>query len=185
MSKRWLISGTATVVVAISLTYEFLNIITESESRLKEATLTADCGVVLTGSAGRIREAFEILGQKKIKKLVIAGVYKDTTLTQIFPHLPFYTEISADDVVLEKKSESTYGNAIQSLALVNALNCRDILLITSQLHMFRAHRIFADVYPKNIPITKVTVSNRKDFQVFDYLLETVKSSFYWVIGLVA
>ena len=31
----------------------------------------ADCGVVLTGATGRIREGFEILQQKKIKWLII------------------------------------------------------------------------------------------------------------------
>ncbi len=172
----------------ISLATEYYQIISEPESNQNansaEKNLTADCGVVLTGSAGRIREAFEVLEQKKIKKLIIAGVYKETSLHQIFPHLPFYTEISEDDVVLEKKSESTYGNAVQSLALVKALKCRNILLITSQLHMFRSQRIFNQVYPNSIEIFKMTVSNRKDFTVFDKLLETVKSSFYWSLGLV-
>lgn len=149
------------------------------------AVPNADCGVVLTGAPGRIREAFEILAQKKIRKLVISGVYKETRLHQIFPHLPFYNEIAEDDVILEKKSESTYGNAIQSLALVNALKCRNILLITSQLHMFRAHRIFRDVYPPTIEIIDVAVSNRRDFNVFDYSLEILKSAFYWGLGLVA
>lgn len=175
-------------LVLISLATEYYQIISEPESKLSDSmsgkTVIADCGVVLTGSAGRIREAFEVLEQKKIKKLIIAGVYKETSLNQIFPHLPFYTEISEDDVVLEKKSESTYGNAVQSLALVKALKCRNILLITSQLHMFRSQRIFRQVYPGSIEIFKMTVSNRKDFHFFDQMLETFKSSFYWTLGLV-
>lgn len=168
----------------VSLAVEYYEIVSEPVSKLADLSQTADCGVVLTGSAGRIREAFEVLAQKKIKKLIIAGVFKETQLNQLFPHLPFYTEISETDVVLEKKSESTYGNAVQSLALVKALKCRNILLITSQLHMFRANRIFHQIYPDSIPILKMTVSNKKDFNVFDQGLETIKSSFYWVIGLV-
>lgn len=185
MNLRWVLLFLGIGLIAVSLATEYYQITTEPESRLSETAAIYDCGVVLTGSAGRIREAFEVLAQKKIKKLVIAGVYKEAQLNQIFPHLPFYTEISEDDVILEKKSESTYGNAVQSLALVKALNCRNILLITSQIHMFRAHRIFHEVYPADVPITKMTVANKKDFGFLDGWLETVKSSFYWVLGLAA
>jgi len=183
-SRRFLVVAMGFVIGASSLYYEFYQIVSVPESRVRDLNVIADCGVVLTGSAGRIREAFEILAQKRIKKLIISGVYKETQLIHLFPHLPYYNEINDDDVILEKKSESTYGNAVQSLALVNALKCREILLITSQLHMFRAHRIFQDVFPESVQIIPIAVSNRKDFTVFDYLLETVKSSFYWVLGLV-
>ena len=179
-----MILGLGLLLILVSLSLEYYQIVSEPESKLTDASEAADCGVVLTGSAGRIREAFEILEQKKIKKLIIAGVFKETNLNQIFPHLPFYTHVSEDDVILEKKSESTYGNAIQSLALVKALKCRNILLITSQWHMFRSQRIFRQVYPSSVGIVKMTVSNKKDFNVFDKLLETIKSSFYWSIGLV-
>ncbi|MBC7465181.1 MAG: YdcF family protein [Bdellovibrio sp.] len=146
--------------------------------------LQADCGVVLTGSPGRVREAFEILAQKKIKKLIVSGVFKEALMNEIFPHLSFYPEISDQDIYLEKKSATTYGNAIQSLALVEALKCRDIVLITSQIHMYRANRIFNHIFPTTIKITKLAVPNRKDFSFFDYLLETSKVTLYWALGLV-
>ena len=123
-----------------------------------------------------------MLAQRKIQKLIISGVYKEAQLIEIFPHLPFYSEISESDIVLEKKSENTFGNAVQSLAVVRALKCRDVLLITSQLHMFRAHRLFYQIFPHTIPIKKMAVPNRKDFGYFDYLLETVKATFYRFIG---
>lgn len=168
------------------LAYENRLILSEPETKSNELTsgLAADCGVVLTGSAGRIREAFEILAQKKIRKLIVSGVYKETQLIEIFPHLHFYPEISEADIYLEKKSESTYGNAVQSLALVEALKCHDVLLITSQLHMHRAYRLFYAAYPKSIAIKKLTVANKKDFSYFDYLVESVKSVFYWALGLI-
>ena len=170
------------MLLLYSLASQNQKLLSEPESRGNDSSVNADCGVVLTGSSGRIREAFEILAQKKIQKLIISGVYKEAQLTEIFPHLPFYPEITETDIILEKKSENTYGNAVQSLALVKALKCQDILLITSQLHMFRAHRIFYQIYPQSIPIKKMAVANRKDFSRFDYLLETVKSSFYALIG---
>lgn len=183
--RRWVLASLGFGLIGLSLASEYYQVVNEPESKLSDIMLPLDCGVVLTGSAGRIREAFEALAQKRISKLIIAGVYKEAQLGQIFPHLPFYTDISEDDVILDKKSESTYGNAVQSLALVKALKCRNVLLITSQIHMFRAHRIFQEVYPIEIRISKMTVANKKDFGFLDGSLETVKSSFYWVLGLVS
>lgn len=184
--KKLLFILSVVIIFALDGWIQWQQISSEPEAKMMDANansdLSADCGVVLTGGPGRIREAFEALAQKRILKLIISGVYKETQLTEIFPHLVFYPEISENDVVLEKKSENTYGNAVQSLALVQALKCRDILLITSQLHMFRAHRIFYQIYPHTIPIKKMAVSNRKDFSLFDDLFETAKASFYGLMG---
>ncbi len=144
-----------------------------------------DCGVVLTGSPGRIREAFEILAQKKIKKLIISGVYKEAQLHEIFPHLPFYPEVHPDDIILEKISGSTYGNAVQSLAVVKTLRCQNVLLITSQLHMYRAYRIFRTIYPVSMTIKQYPVSHvAKDYTVIDLSIESFKSLFYTSFGRV-
>lgn len=140
----------------------------------------ADCGVVLTGSAGRIREAFEVLAQKKINKLIVSGVYKDTKLREIFPHLDYYPEISTQDIVLEKISGSTYENAIQSLQVAETLKCRSVLLMTSQLHMYRAYRVFKNHFPSSIEITTYAVvpSTGKDDSFIDIWIESFKALFY-------
>lgn len=144
-----------------------------------------DCGVVLTGAPGRIREGFELLQQKKIKKLIVSGVYKEATFDEIFPYWPFYPEIKADDVILEKRSQTTLGNAHQTLALVETLKCQDIYLITSQQHMARAYSMFKGVYPPHIYIEKLSVPNSKFEQtIYSFAFEVVKSVFYMVLGLV-
>ena len=143
-----------------------------------------DCGVVLTGAPGRIREGFELLQQKKIKKLIVSGVYKEATYQEIFPYWPFYDEINSDDVILEKRSQTTLGNAHQTLALVETLRCQDIYLITSQLHMSRAYSIFKEVYPRHIYIEKLTLPNSKAEQtVWSLAFEVTKSIFYTVFSL--
>ena len=145
----------------------------------------ADCGVVLTGAAGRIREGFELLQQKKIKWLIISGVYKETTYKEIFPYWIYYPEVDSRNVILEKRSQTTLGNAHQSLALVETLRCQDILLITSQLHMSRAQKVFNSIYPKEIMIKSVVLPNSKNEQGLVYLIiEIIKSFFYTVLGLV-
>ncbi len=138
-----------------------------------------DCGVVLTGAPGRIREAFEVFAQKKFKKLIISGVYKDTQLHEIFPHLPFYPEVNEGDVILEKISGSTYANANQSLLVAETLKCKSILLMTSEIHMYRAFSTFKAVFPETIRIEKYHIGSvGRDIRIFDVYFETFKTVFY-------
>lgn len=147
---------------------------------------TADCGVVLTGAPGRVREAFEVLAQKKIKKLIVSGVFKDSQMREIFPFLPFYPEVNEGDIFLEKKSETTFGNAQQSYALIESLHCQNIVLMTSQVHMRRAYRIFRSTLPESIKIYKLSLPNAKsERNSFDLFIEVFKTLFYFVLGLVS
>ena len=140
---------------------------------------TADCAVVLTGGANRVREGLDLLAQGQIQKLIISGVNPKAKLREIFPQLPFYGSISPEDIILEKQSLTTYGNAQQSLLLVEALNCKDVILITSHLHMYRASRTFKAIFPDEITIYKrgVTTSRYK-FTFAERVLEAIKSAFY-------
>ena len=139
----------------------------------------ADCAVVLTGGPSRVREGFDLLSQGRIRKLIISGVFPGAELREIFPEWPFYGPISEEDVVLEKRSGTTFGNARQSLPLVEALKCRDVILVTSHLHMYRSERIFKSVFPPEIQIKPraiVAGALRPDW--IDLGLETIKSLFY-------
>lgn len=139
----------------------------------------ADCAVVLTGGPGRIREGFDLLAQGQVKKLIISGVHPKATLREIFPQWPFYGNLREEDVVLERRSATTYGNAQQSLPLVEAMHCRSLVLITSHLHMRRAFRTFRQVYPPEVLILARSVSS--GFippRVWDLSIETLKSFFY-------
>lgn len=141
--------------------------------------VSVDCGVVLTGSAGRVREGFDLLEQGQIQKLIISGVHSQNTLKDLMPMWPYYSKAQEDTVFLEKRSETTFGNAQQSLQYVQALKCRDVLLITSELHMYRAYQTFRPVYPDNLYIYKhAVILPRTHFTFFDRSLEVIKSLFY-------
>lgn len=142
-------------------------------------THEADCGIVLTGGPGRIREGMDLLANRSIKKLIISGVNPNSEIKEIFPLWVFYPEIDEKDVVLEKRSETTFGNATQSLPLVEILGCQDVLLVTSALHMYRSKRTFFKVFPKIIDIKTHTLtrSNESD-SMLDRMQETMKSLFY-------
>ena len=138
-----------------------------------------DCAIVLTGGPGRVREGFDLLAQGQVHKLIISGVNPRATLRDIFPQWPYYGALRAEDVVLERRSATTYGNAQQSLPLVEALRCRSLVLITSHLHMRRAFRTFRQVYPPELLIlTRAVSSGSIPPKSSDLSFEVLKSLFY-------
>lgn len=142
-------------------------------------SIGADCGVVLTGGPGRIREGMALVENGAVGKLIIAGVNSQSQFVDIFPQWAFYPKSRESQIVLEKKSETTFGNAQQSLPLVEALQCRDIVLITSQLHMYRSYRTFKAAFPDSIEIhTQGVISPKTDSSLFQKSMEVLKSIFY-------
>lgn len=141
---------------------------------------TADCAVVLTGGPGRIREGLDLLSQRRVKKLIISGVNAASTLAEIFPLWAYYPEIKEEDILLEKRSETTYGNAQQSLPLVETLNCRDILLVTSDVHMHRSYMTFRDLFPQSIEIIRHALPSSRRYRMSwaEAAVEAMKSLFY-------
>lgn len=139
----------------------------------------ADCAVVVTGGPGRVREGFDLLIRRSVQKLIISGVHPQAELRDIFPLWPFHPDLKEADVILEKTSQTTWGNAQQSLALVEALGCRDIVLITSRLHMYRALSTFRARFPSSIPIyPRAVVPGSFQSTRVEISWEALKSLFY-------
>lgn len=165
------------IVLSVFLT-ERDKILTEPISSW-QTEAKADCGVVLTGGAGRVKEGFDLLAHKAVKKLIVAGVYPNTTLREIFPTLPFYGEIREEDIFLDRRSGTTYGNAQQALPIVEALHCRDLILITSSLHMPRAYLTFRATFPEKISIYRHSIiPSRGENGFWETSTEVIKSLFY-------
>ena len=142
-------------------------------------TRNADCAIVLTGASARIPEGFSLLGQRRVRKLIISGVYKQADLPGIFPQWPFYGVVDPNDVILEKHSLTTYGNAEQSLPIVEALRCRDVILVTSRVHMYRSLRTFRAAFPERIPIyPRAVIAGHYNPSTWELLSETFKTMFY-------
>ena len=178
---RWL-TGFLLVVAIAAMGYwfrhEYREIALEKITAWSEDH-RADCAVVLTGGAGRVREGFDLLSQGQVHKLLISGVHPRVGLREIFPAWPFYGNLKVEDVVLERRSTTTYGNALQSLPLVEAMRCHSLVLITSHVHMRRALKTFRHVFPEEITIVSRAISTGAvPPHPSDVLIETVKSMFY-------
>ncbi len=178
--KKWILPGLVAVIavgLAAWFRTEYRHIASEPISSWTEDH-KADCAVVLTGGPGRVREGFDLLAQGQVRKLIISGVHPSATLRDIFPHWPFY-RLRVEDVVLERRSATTFGNAQQSLPLVEALRCRSVVLITSHLHMRRAYRTFKALFPEEIRLSTRAISSGSVPPKFsDVSIEAVKSIFY-------
>lgn len=139
----------------------------------------ADCALVLTGGPNRIREGFDLLSHRSVQKLIISGVNPMTDLKEIFPLWAFYPEVHEQDVVLERRSRSTFGNAQQSLPILQALRCRDVILITARIHMYRSLRTFHSEFPASLRILpRAVIGVNLEPTSYDLGLEIIKSLFY-------
>jgi uncharacterized SAM-binding protein YcdF (DUF218 family) len=172
----------STVVLAIVLGVWFVTTVRglrELTISAWEKDVTADCAVLLTGGRNRVRKGFDLLARGSVKKLIISGVDPRATLREIFPQWPYYGPLNEKDVVLEKHSRTTWGNAQQSLVLVEALYCRDIVLVTSYIHMPRAKKTFKSVFPESIPIYEYGVTTSFGVATWTELtFESIKAMFY-------
>lgn len=173
------------VLIVLGLTARWwlleMGIVAEQPVNAWTDSQQADCAIVLTGERNRLDEGLDLLYQNKVKKLIISGVNPNSHLEEIFPHLVFYGKVQKEDIILEKNSKTTYGNAQQTLPLIEALKCQDLILITSRLHMHRSLKTFQANYPPNITIYPRATLGKQHAISWDQLaIESLKSMFYSV-----
>lgn len=145
-----------------------------------EVPSLGDCAVVFTGGPGRVPEGFDLLRSGRVKKLLVMGVYEHSELRDIFPQIHFMKDIDDRDVVLERYSRTTYGNAVQSLPLIESLRCRSLVLVTSQLHMYRSKRTLAALLGDQYDLTGHPVFDPTRSSLGPVQMEVLKSMFYSV-----
>ncbi len=182
--KKQIAAGVAIlffVIFALAAMHEWRNIVRQEVNSWTEDQI-ADCAVVLTGGYYRIREGIDLLARKSVQKVIISGVNPQAELLGIFPQWPFYGDMREQDVILEKRSRSTFGNAQQSLPLVEALHCRDVILITSRIHMYRALKTFQSEFPAKVKIyPRAIVAGNVEPPWGEVCLEVIKSIFYSIL----
>lgn len=139
----------------------------------------ADCAVVLTGGIGRVKEGMDLLARRAVRKLIISGVNPQADWREIFPNWPYYQDVSESDIVLERRSRTTFGNAQQSLAVAEALGCRDLLVVTSRYHLHRALKTFRAEFDDRMPVEGRAVPvGTSDSPSLEIATETMKALFY-------
>ena len=114
---------------------------------------------VLTGGKNRIQLALDSVKQFRAKNVFISGVYKTTTLSDILQN----KEIGDVSVILGYEALNTEGNAKEIRGIVDDLGMNEIVLVTSDYHMFRS-LYEVRKYNKNLkiyPLKVISTFNRR------------------------
>lgn len=127
--------------------------------------------VVLAGSSGRINTAYELMKERQVPVLFVAGVYKAVS----FDDLAREFKIDYNDrerIKIDNVSRTTLENAKVALQFAEENNIKTIVLVTSVYHIKRAELIFNKVFEDQgamiIPYTAYTTKLESDSWWGDY-----------------
>ncbi len=119
-----------------------------------------DAIIVLTGSAGRIEEGFNLLLKDKAPKMLISGVIERISFDDIADNNTETMSTSQKNKItnhccisLDYVADTTITNAIEANQWIAKKDVKSIILVTSNSHMPRAYLNFAWILPSDIQIT--------------------------------
>ncbi|MGH7119917.1 MAG: YdcF family protein [Acetobacteraceae bacterium] len=104
--------------------------------------------VVLTGGAGRVREAFHLLLAGRAPRLLVSGVGPETHLADLARISGIPDGSLLGRVSLGRRAVSTAGNAHEAARWARAWHLDSLILVTSFYHMPRALADFRRALPQ-------------------------------------
>lgn len=107
----------------------------------------ADGIVVLTGGASRIADAIELLAAGHGKRLLISGVHRATSSSEIARLIPRYQRLVTCCVDLDHSAVNTVGNAVETRRWVKDQHFTSLIVVTSAYHMPRSMAELAKQLP--------------------------------------
>ena len=142
----------------------------------------------------RILEGISLVKRGIADKLLIAGGSGDAfdrSLSEARALRTFALEFGLRDeqVLVEEVSRNTYENAVKASQIIRAGNYRQLVLITSAAHMYRAAATFykQGLFPQPYPVDFQT--NGESIDLFDFIpsvraLDVMTEVVHELIGLV-
>lgn len=120
----------------------------------------ADGIVALTGGEARISEALKLLSQRYGKRLLISGVNRSTTRSELIHLNPASAELFTCCIDLDQHALDTIGNAEQTAAWMRKRGFKSLIVVTSSYHMPRSlielRRELPDIELIPYPVTPPT-----------------------------
>ena len=159
---RWIgfLTMTAGVVVALLLTVGFLWFAINIQTEDTQLESKADGIVVLTGAASRIPDAIELLAAERGKRLLITGVHRATSASEIARLTPLYSKYFTCCIDLDKSALNTFGNALETRRWAREHNFNSLIIVTSNWHMPRAMAEVAHQLPDTALIAYPVMSEK-------------------------
>jgi len=145
------------------------------ESFYNQPSLTTadiDGIVVYTGSEGRVMTGLQLHIQSGAP-LLISGVHGNTQLSDILAATGIDPQsVDPRRIALGYSAEDTVGNAQETAQWAARNNMRNVMVVTSQIHMPRAYMEARSALPDDVRITPYTV--QRSFDVEAVLQEFAK-----------
>lgn len=148
-------------------------------------------GLIGAGSYWRCVYAVRAWRSGRFQRVVLsggpAGAGTRQTISGAMRDFLVSSGVPPDAIVLEQQSRSTRENALYTKQLVASWPGKKVLL-TSDLHMFRAYRVFRaaglDVIPRPVPdaLKNSGTARARWCNSWTLLLETVKIAYYSAKG---
>lgn len=137
---RWIgfLTMTVGVVAALVLTAGFFWFAFNISADEPQIERKADGIVVLTGAASRIPDAIELLAAERGKRLLITGVHRATSASEIARLTPLYSKFFNCCIDLDRSALNTFGNALETRRWAREHNFNSLIVVTSNWHMPRA-----------------------------------------------
>lgn len=159
---RWIgfLTMTVGVVVALLLTVGFLWFAVNIQTEDTQLESKADGIVVLTGAASRIPDAIELLAAERGKRLLITGVHRATSASEIARLTPLYSKYFTCCIDLDKSALNTFGNALETRRWAREHNFNSLIIVTSNWHMPRAMAELAHQIPEATLIAYPVISEK-------------------------
>jgi len=120
----------------------------------------ADGIVALTGAAGRIPDAIELLATERGKRLLITGVHRATSSREIARITPLYSKYFTCCIDLDRSALNTFGNALETRRWARENNFNSLIVVTSNWHMPRAMAELAHQLPDVTLIAYPVISEK-------------------------
>jgi uncharacterized SAM-binding protein YcdF (DUF218 family) len=176
---RWIgfLTMTAGAVAALLLTVGFLWFAISIQTEDTQLDGKADGIVVLTGAASRIPDAIELLAAERGKRLLITGVHRATSATEIARLTPLYSKYFTCCIDLDKSALNTFGNALETRRWAREHNFNSLIIVTSNWHMPRAMAEVAHQLPDTALIAYPVMSEKVKSEPWWQSLDTTRFLF--------
>jgi uncharacterized SAM-binding protein YcdF (DUF218 family) len=147
------------ILLLVMLVIGFIVFANSMDRERREPAYAADGITVLTGGVSRIDEAMRLLAKGMAKRVLITGVNRGTTRTQLKRLASQGDQYFACCVDIDKEARNTIDNATETAQWVALHRYGSVIVVTSNYHMPRALAELARALPDVTLIPYPVVDN--------------------------
>ena len=136
-------------ILFIMMEIYFFYVFSQKVAVPQSSVIAIDSVIVLAGGKGRIQKGVELFLSLSAQYCVLAGVDKK------FNRVAYFSKYGISDnphIYIDNRSRRTLENAVESWRILEPLNVRSVLLVTSNYHMYRSLFVFKKVFPSTVSI---------------------------------